>query len=1229
MATPIEIAVRTTGASSAGAQLRGVKAQVTGLGGSIKRLAIGGAAIAGITKLTSSVTGFVKSSVSAESEFSTTMRLIAASTKTPAAEMKALNDLAIKLGKDTSFSAQEAAGAMLELAKAGLDTKTIMGGGLAGTLQLAAAGGTDLATASTIASNALNTFNLEGRDMASVAAALAGGANASSASVDSLGQALRQVGPGATNAGLSLQETVAALSAFDAAGIKGSDAGTSLKTMLTRLVPTTAKASEEMKRLGLNFTDSKGEFLSLTQISAELRREFKDLSAAERTKALSTVFGSDATRAATVLMKEGAGGIREFIKATKDQNAAQEMAKARLDGTEGALERLDGSIETVKLRLGQELAPAVQASADGLAKNLGPAMETAIEAGKELGSAVAPAVVAVKDALAGLIPEADTAGAIFNNLLLPALRGVSEVVALAANGIDALPEPIKDIGVQAAIAALILPRLTAAATGAATRVTGAFTTMSARAKQFGAEMTYAQTRTQRLGQTARTAAGIGGILALSQSAQTSNETLKTLTQVGGAALLGFSVGGPIGAAIGGGAAALWKLADAIKGTAAEAQTARTKTLEFKDSLDQVTGAATRQTRELILLGAQQDGIAGLATRMGINQRDLIGAIQGNEGATRRLSAAYRENFGLLDGAEQSDFNTFLRSNTSAFARDTAAVKENAAVLGGWKAALKGLPPKVQTEVKAIGTEISARQVKALKRQYDLTPKQVRTIMQAIGTETMVRKVKGVYKVLDASGKIKADLTPFEQTFLAGLGRVKGDADRGGRAIGDNLRNGTSRARPDLNPFAALFRSQIAGIKGNAASGGQGIGAALGQGVTSGIGAYVGAAIAAAANLVRQAIAAARAEAKAKSPSRKTMQLGRDLGEGLAIGMRRTTGRNRREAKRLIRQITKAADDGKTGLRDRIGKILESRGVKSAKQIKAITAAVGRQTKALLRNADAQSRVSKKLAQARTRLQQARQEYRSYAAGIRDASISYASITNLDAAFNPTAIAAAMQARLAKLRQFTDLIKQLRAQGLNRTTLDQLLQGSVEGGMAYADALASGGQAAITEINQLQSEIGSVAGNLGSIGADSMYGAGVKAAEGLVKGLLARTRELDRVANRLADQLVDAIKKRLGIRSPSTVFRGLGQSTVEGLRIGIETGKGREFGEVLARDLVRGFAEPKLTARAAFDQYTAQQGTGTQEIRVRLTAEQLSRLERGREIALDLHAFRSNGGRMRA
>ena len=298
-------------------------------------------------------------------DYDKTMRLVGATLGTTAGQQKALSALALKMGADTVFSAKDASDAMLNLAKGGMTAAQIQGGALAATMTLAAAGELEMGAAATYVGNALNTFGLKAKDAAGVAAALAGGANASSASVESLGQALSQVGPGARTAGVSLQTTVGILAAFDNAGIKGSDAGTSFKTMLTRLVPSTDAAASAMRKLGLDFTDAQGNFLPMRDVAEQLRVKLKGLSEEQRSQALTTIFGSDATRAATVLSQLGAAGVDKYTKATSDQAAAQRMANEQMKGASGAWEAFKGSVETLAISLGVKLLPAFTAVVNG------------------------------------------------------------------------------------------------------------------------------------------------------------------------------------------------------------------------------------------------------------------------------------------------------------------------------------------------------------------------------------------------------------------------------------------------------------------------------------------------------------------------------------------------------------------------------------------------------------------------------------------------------------------------------------------------------------------------------------------------------------------------------------------------------------------------------------------------------------------------------------------------
>lgn len=293
-------------------------------------------------------------------DFEVSMNTLGVVSGAAASEVEDLRKYAMQMGADTVFSAGEAANAMVDLAKSGFSPAQIQGGGLAATMALAATEGMALTDAAVTVSNAMSTFGLEAGQASMIADTLAGGANASTASVDSLTQALRQVGPGAVNAGLSLNDTVGVLAAFDAAGIKGSDAGTSLKTMLMRLVPSTDEAAEMMKKLGINFTNADGSFKSISEVSGILQSRLGGLTEAQRQQALTTMFGSDATRAATVLMTEGAAGIQTYIDGTMKMGSAQELADARMSGLAGTLEQLKGSLETAALVIGDVLSPVIQ-----------------------------------------------------------------------------------------------------------------------------------------------------------------------------------------------------------------------------------------------------------------------------------------------------------------------------------------------------------------------------------------------------------------------------------------------------------------------------------------------------------------------------------------------------------------------------------------------------------------------------------------------------------------------------------------------------------------------------------------------------------------------------------------------------------------------------------------------------------------------------------------------------
>lgn len=332
----------------------GMDSKLAGVGQSMK--SVGRTMTLGMTM---PIVGLGVASFKAFGDFDQTIRQVGATTGDTGKDLKVMSDLALKMGADTSFSAGQAADAMLELSKGGMTSAQIKAGVLSDTLTLAAAGGLELGAAATYMSNTMNTFGLKAGDAGAIAAALAGGANASTASVESLGRALSQVGPGAKIAGMTMNETVAALAAFDNAGVKGSDAGTSLKTMLTNLNPHSAKARDLMKELGIEFTNSNGSFKDMSQVAQELQDGLKGLSESQKVAALNTLFGSDAARAGGIMAAQGAKGIEKMIAATNDMGAAQKMAKTNTEGAKGGIEQMMGSIETLGIQLGSIMAPVV------------------------------------------------------------------------------------------------------------------------------------------------------------------------------------------------------------------------------------------------------------------------------------------------------------------------------------------------------------------------------------------------------------------------------------------------------------------------------------------------------------------------------------------------------------------------------------------------------------------------------------------------------------------------------------------------------------------------------------------------------------------------------------------------------------------------------------------------------------------------------------------------------
>jgi TP901 family phage tail tape measure protein len=399
--------------------------------------AIGGGALVGSAVVAGSGAAFV-GVTKAAADFESQLSELNAVSSATEAQMKLLSDAALKAGADTTFSAQEAAEAQTELAKAGLTVEQIMGGALAGTLSLAAAGGLDLADAATVSANALNAFKLSGDQTTHVADLLAAAANKSAADVSELAPALQQSALVAAQMGLTLEETTGGLAAFAQAGLKGSDAGTSFKTFLQRLVPQTEEASKAMEAMGLSFFDNNGKFVGLTETAGRLRTALSGMTDEQRNSTLQTLFGSDAIRAAAVIYDEGAAGVGKWISAVDDAGFASEVATKKLDNLKGDLEALKGSIETVAIGAGSGASSGLRTLVQdltGFVNQAGPLLMNILTPFSGLISVLLPQLVPLLEPLSGVIGSITAA---FGDVLVAVMPIVAEGVGVVADLFDEL-----------------------------------------------------------------------------------------------------------------------------------------------------------------------------------------------------------------------------------------------------------------------------------------------------------------------------------------------------------------------------------------------------------------------------------------------------------------------------------------------------------------------------------------------------------------------------------------------------------------------------------------------------------------------------------------------------------------------------------------------------------------------------------------------------------------------
>ncbi|MGQ8920963.1 phage tail tape measure protein [Bacillus halotolerans] len=370
------------------------------------------------------LTGMVKSSA----DFDTAMRKAGAIAGASESQFNDMKDAALELGATTSKSASEVAGAMTELAAKGMDANQVIEA-MPGIIKAAEASGEDLALTSDTVTSALNAFQMEAGDASKVADILTVTANKSAAGMNDMSYALKYAAGPAHQLGISLEELSAAAGIMVDAGADGSQAGTTLRASLLRLVDPPKAAATMLERLGVTTTDSKGKFKSLQEIVGDLKKSMEGMAKAEKGAALARIFGTESVSGMMAVIAAGPDKLGKFTKELENSGGAAEKAGKKMkQGIGGALENLSGAFETMFIKIGDELAPFIQSVADKITDLINWFNE--MSAGAKRFVAVSLAVVG---GLAGIIALTGAAVAIIGSLISTTGTIVTAFTALATS----------------------------------------------------------------------------------------------------------------------------------------------------------------------------------------------------------------------------------------------------------------------------------------------------------------------------------------------------------------------------------------------------------------------------------------------------------------------------------------------------------------------------------------------------------------------------------------------------------------------------------------------------------------------------------------------------------------------------------------------------------------------------------------------------------------------------
>lgn len=323
-----------------------------------------GNSIAGAGKkmmgVTTVIGGVGVAAVKTAADFDSAMSQVAAVSGATGKDFDALRSKAREMGSKTKFSATEAAEAMNYMAMAGWKTEDMLGG-IEGVMNLAAASGEDLATTSDIVTDALTAFGLSANDSGHFADILAAASSNANTNVSMMGETFKYCAPIAGALGFSAEDTAEAIGLMANAGIKSSQAGTALRTIMNNLAGDVKISGKAIGDVTIATTNADGSMRDLSDILADCRSAFGNLTESEKAQAAESLVGKNAMSGFLALMNAGEGDIEKLSSAIDNcDGSAEKMAMTMQDNLAGQLTILKSQLQELAISFGDILMPAIR-----------------------------------------------------------------------------------------------------------------------------------------------------------------------------------------------------------------------------------------------------------------------------------------------------------------------------------------------------------------------------------------------------------------------------------------------------------------------------------------------------------------------------------------------------------------------------------------------------------------------------------------------------------------------------------------------------------------------------------------------------------------------------------------------------------------------------------------------------------------------------------------------------